>query len=199
MAISPVAAIEPAAYAGTYQSAGLTPPKSGSGRVPNELSSRYSRIRGKARANTTTVGSRSPSLISVQVSLASMAASSGAQVPAGQGQEHVLQVGVVGAEVVGGDPPAGQGGGHPDGHRAAAGDLDGVAPPGHPLHPVELGQPGGVRARPAEADPLAGVAPADQLRRGPGGHHPSLVDDGQAVTQLLGLLHEVGDQDDGGA
>jgi hypothetical protein len=68
-----------------------------------------------------------------------MAASSGAQVPAGEGEEHVLQVGVVGAEVVRGDPADGQARGHLDGQGAVADDLDGVATAGDPRDPGEVG------------------------------------------------------------
>src|ERR1019366_10818581 len=52
------------------------------------------------------------------------------------------------------------------------------------------------RGREHHPDPTA--KPADQTLRSVHRRHPALMDHGDAVAELLRLLHEMGDQDDGG-
>src|ERR1700722_19872513 len=115
-----------------------------------------------------------------------------------QGEERVLQVGLVDAQLPGHDLVAGQHGGDRVERVAVAGGD-------HDIAPVDdvgdirqaLEQVFRERHGRAELDALLDVDPVGQVGGGVDDYAAARADQGQAGVEAFGLFHEEGDQRDG--
>ncbi len=116
---------------------------------------------------------------------------------AGQGDERVVEPGLFDAQLVGHDVVAGENGRDGQDEVAGAGDHDRLAVPSHAPNLGQTGQQPVVdRGGGSESQSLLGVDAGDEAGRRVERHDAAVVDQGDAVGEALGLLHEVGHQDD---
>ena len=122
----------------------------------------------------------------------------------GQGEEHVVEGGLVHLDVVDGDAGAVEGPDDGGGQARAAADRR-PQPPAVMAHVDRTGHEGRQRhgrvvRRHAEGDLEAGPAGAGlELPRRPVGDDPAVVDDHDAVGQLVGLVEVLGGEEQGHA